>query len=448
MSVRWIATAATIGPSAITIWVAAFVFFYLPLLAAVLELSSRFEGGDGGIYDWSKQALGRWSGFMTGWTYWTSNLPYFPALLLFAADAASHLISKDPSALAADRAYVLTFSLVALWLATFLNVIGLRFGKWLFNLGAVGNWGPVAILIVLAAAASGRFGSASSFTLHSLVPTVNFQQAIFWSSIVFAVAGSEASAFLRHEVADAPRVYPRALLLAGAFIAVGYIGGTVAILVILPVIQLSGLGGIMDAIVAGSARLGWSGLAPLIAMLLVASNVGQVGTWLAATARLPFVAGIDRYLPAAFGRMHPRFGTPHHAFIWQSLLATVFIVISQAGTTVALAYNILIGMGIISYFLPYLFTFASVIRMQSVPAGAEVIRPPGGRVTATILAAIGFTVVLIGIVLACFPAEGETNKPLAVFKVVGSMVLLVAVGQFIYWNGTRKMRRAEGTEER
>ena len=174
MSVRWIATAATIGPSAITIWVAALIFFYLPLLVAVLELSSRFEGGDGGIYDWSKQALGRWSGFMTGWTYWTSNLPYFPALLLFAADAASHLISKDPAALAANRAYVLTFSLVALWLATFVNVIGLRFGKWLFDLGAVGNWGPVAILMILAFVASGRFGSASSFTLHTLVPTVNW----------------------------------------------------------------------------------------------------------------------------------------------------------------------------------------------------------------------------------------------------------------------------------
>lgn len=444
MSVRWIATAATLGPSAITVWAGAFIFFYLPLLAAVLELSTRFEGGDGGIYDWSKQALGRWSGFMTGWTYWTSNLPYYPALLLFAADAASHLVSKDPTALAANRTYVLAFSLVALWGATFVNVVGLRFGKRLFDLGAVGNWGPVAILIVLALVASGRFGSASSFTLKSLVPTANFQQAIFWSSIVFAVAGSEASAFLRHEVVDAQRVYPRALLLSGVLIAIGYIGGTVAILVILPASQLSGLGGIMDAITAGSARLGLAGLAPLIALLLVASNVGQVGAWLAATARLPFVAGIDRYLPPAFGRVHPRYGTPHHAFIWQSLLATVFIVISQAGTTVTLAYNILIGMGIISYFLPYLFTFASVIRVQTLPAGPEVIRPPGGRVTATIVAAIGFAVVFLGIILACFPSADETNKPLAVFKVVGSMVLLVAVGQFIYWNGTRKMRDAEG----
>src|SRR5262245_23365073 len=123
MSVRWTAAAATLGPAAITIWLGAFLFFYIPLLVAVLELSSRFEEGDGGIYDWSKRALGPWSGFMTGWTYWTSNLPYFPSLLLFAADAATHLpfVTHDPAALAANRWYVLGFSLVALWLATILN---------------------------------------------------------------------------------------------------------------------------------------------------------------------------------------------------------------------------------------------------------------------------------------------------------------------------------------
>ena len=322
MSVRWIATAATIGPSAITIWAAAFLLFYAPLLIAVLELSTRFDEGDGGIYDWSKQALGKWAGFMTGWTYWTSNLPYYPALLLFAAGAGAHLVTADAAALTANKWYVLGFSLIGLWGATLLNVIGLRFGKWLFNLGAVGNWGPVGILILLAFVALRRTGSATTFDLHSLVPTVGVQQAIFWSSIVFAVAGSEASAFLRREVTDVRRTYPRALLLAGVFVVVGYVGGTIAILVIMPASKVSGLGGIMEAIDAGSATLGWMGLAPVIALLLVCSNVGQVGAWLAATARLPFVAGIDKYLPPAFGKMHPRYGTPHHAFIWQSVLAT------------------------------------------------------------------------------------------------------------------------------
>ena len=440
MSVRWIAAAATLGPSAITVWVAGWLFFGLPLLVAVLELSTRFPEREGGIYDWSKHALGEWAGFMTGWTYWTSNLPYFPSLLVFAAGAAAYLVSAEPGALAADRTWVLSFSLTALWLATLLNVVGLRTGKWLHNLGAVTNWAPIPILIAVAIVARHRFGSATAFTAQSLVPHTSLKEMIFWSSIVFALAGSEASAFLRQEVANAKRVFPPALLLSGVICAGGYILGTIAILVILPTAQVTGLGGIIDAAAAGGARIGWMGLVPLIAVMLVVSNVGGVGAWLTATARLPFVAGIDRYLPPAFGQMHPRFGTPHRAFFWQAGLATAFILLGQAGTTVAGAYQVLVSMGIISYFLPYLFTFASLIRVQTMPASADVIRPPGGRVTATVMATSGFLVTFAGIIFACIPDAAEANKPLAVLKVVGSMVLLVAVGQGIYMRGARARR--------
>jgi len=77
ISLRWIATAAAAGPSSIVIWIGVWLCFYLPLALSVLELSSRYPQ-EGGLYVWSKRAFGDFSGFMSGWTYWTSNLPYFP----------------------------------------------------------------------------------------------------------------------------------------------------------------------------------------------------------------------------------------------------------------------------------------------------------------------------------------------------------------------------------
>ena len=441
ISVRWIGTAAAAGPSAITIWLGAWLFFYLPLLAAVLELSSRFSEGDGGIYQWNQRVLGDWAGFMTGWTYWTCNLPYFPSILVFAAGAAAYLLTKDAAALAANRAYVLVFSIGAMWIATLLNVVGLRIGKWLHNLGAIGNWVPVAIFFVLAPIAWYRYGSATSWTPAAFVPRTNLKEMVFWTSLVFALSGSEASAFLRSEVADFRHRFPKALLIGGALVATGYIFGTVAILIILPAPQLSSLGGIMETVVAGTERIGWGGLVPIMAALLVVANVGAVGAWLTASARLPFLAGIDRYLPPRFGRIHPRWGTPHVAFLWQAVLATGFMVLGQAGATVAGAYQILISMSIISYFMPYLFTFVAVLRVQRVVAGPGTIRPPGGRVTAIVLATIGFSVTAASMVLACVPDAAEANKPLAVAKVVGSMLLLVAIGQILYLRGIRERRR-------
>src|SRR6266567_5301267 len=84
ISLRWIATAASAGPSAVIIWFGAWLTFYTPLALSVIELSSRYPQ-EGGLYVWTKRAFGDFGGFICAWIYWTSNLPYFPAVLYFAA---------------------------------------------------------------------------------------------------------------------------------------------------------------------------------------------------------------------------------------------------------------------------------------------------------------------------------------------------------------------------
>ncbi|MGE5230286.1 MAG: amino acid permease [Deltaproteobacteria bacterium] len=90
ISLRWIATAATAGPSAVTIWLVAWLAFYVPLALSVVELSSR-QPEEGGLYIWSKRAFGDFAGFMTGWASWTCNLPYYPSILYFTAGNALFL---------------------------------------------------------------------------------------------------------------------------------------------------------------------------------------------------------------------------------------------------------------------------------------------------------------------------------------------------------------------
>ena len=140
-------------------------------------------------------------------------------------------------------------------------------------------------------------------------------------------------------------------------------------LIALPAHQVSGLEGIMQAISKSAERVGFAGSVPLAALLITISNLGALGAWLAVSARLPFVAGLDRYLPEAFARVHPKWGTPYVALLVQAFCGVIFIVLSQAGTSVYGAYEVLVSMGIITYFIPYLFVFASLIRLQREPAG-------------------------------------------------------------------------------
>ena len=440
-SLRWVAMAAAAGPSALVIWVIAALGFFVPLVFTVLELSSRYPE-EGGIYVWSKRAFGPFAAFMTGWTYWGANLPYFPGLLYFAAANALFMGGPAWQSWSANSTYFIAVASAGLVIAVTMNVVGLNVGKWLNNIGAIAGWIPAMLLIVLGAAAWSRFGSATPITVHALVPSMHLKDVIFWSTIAFAFGGVESGSTMGEEIQNARRTVPRAILTAGAIITVLYIVMTLAVLLAMPKDQVSGLQGIMQAIQAMTARVGIGWIAPGVAALVTLNALGGVGGWFAATARLPFVAGLDRFLPPAFGALHPRWRTPYVALLVQAAIAGLFVFLGQAGTSVHGAYDALVSMGIIAYFIPFLFMFAAMIILQREPAGPEVMRVPGGKPMAILLATTGFIVTAVSIVLACIPPDEEPHKMLAVVKVVGSSAVLVAAGALVYWLGQRRGRAA------
>ncbi len=441
ISLRWIATAAAAGPSSIVIWIGAWLCFYTPLALSVLELSSRYPN-EGGLYVWSKRAFGDFSGFMSAWTYWTSNLPYFPAVLYFAASNILFMRQSAWAHLSSNATFYIVFSLLTLGLATLMNIVGLDIGKWLHNVGALAMWIPVGIVIVMGLIAWHRYGSATQFTLHSMTPSTHLNDIIFWSVLTFAFGGCETASFMGEEIKNPRRSIPLALLVAGSTVTLCYILGTVCVLLALPSGEVSSLQGLVQAISKTASRVGFPGVLPVAAFLIALSNIGAAGAYLAAVARLPFVAGLDRFLPPAFGALHPRWKTPWVALLTQFVLGALFIFLGQAGTSVKGAYDVLVSMGVITYFIPYLYLFAAMIKLQRNPAGPEVIRVPGGRAVAKSVAALGFVTTTLTIVLSLIPQPDEPNKPLALLKIVGGTGALVLVGVGIYLAGKRRAARA------
>ncbi len=436
ISLRWIATAAAAGPSSIVIWIGAWFCFYLPLALSVLELSSRYPG-EGGLYVWSKHAFGDFSGFMSAWTYWTSNLPFFPAVLYFAASNILFMRENAWAHFSNNAAFYVVFSLITLSLATVLNIVGLDIGKWLNNAGALAMWIPAAIVIVMGLVAWHRYGSATSFTVHSMTPSTHFNDIIFWSVLTFAFGGCETASFMGEEIKNPRRTLPFALIIAGVTVALCYIGGTAAVLLAIPSNEVNSLQGLVQAISKTASRVGFPGVLPLAAFLIALSNIGACGAYLGAVARLPFVAGIDRLLPPAFGSLHPRWKTPWVALLTQFVLGVVFILLGQAGTSVKGAYDVLVSLGVIFYFIPYLYLFGAMIKLQREPAGTQVIRVPGGKFAAIFVAAVGFLTTALTIALSLVPQPDEANKPLALFKVLGGTLALLLVGVWLYSAGLK-----------
>jgi len=431
VGMRWVATAAAAGPSALVIWIIGAAALFVPLAFTVLELSSRYPE-EGGVYVWTKRAFGDFSGFMTGWTYWGANLTYVPGLLYFGASTGLHIFGDRFTALQDSGPYFITVALVGLGLTTALNIVGLRLGQWLTNVGAFGTWIPMAALILIGLYAGLRFGSATPITFATIVPSTRLTDLIFWSTIAFAFAGLEAASFMAGEIENPRQTIPRAIMIAGGVAVAIYILGTLAILLALPQHEITGLGGIMDAITVAGNHIGLNGLAPIVALLIVVSVMGAVSLWLAAMARLLFAAGLDHYLPSALGAVHPRFGTPHVALLFQAVVVAICVILGQAGETPKKAYEILVSLGVIAAFFPYLTMFAAMIALQREAAGPDVMRAPGGTPGAIVLGAVGFTTSAATIVLAAIPPAGEPNPGRYLFKVVGLSGVLVLSGALAY----------------
>ncbi len=442
LSLRWIPFAASAGPSSLVIWVIGLSTIFLPLALCIMELSSRYPQ-EGGMYVWSKRAFGNFSGFMTGWIYWTSNLPYFPAVLYFAASNALYIGGTRWKAAQGSATFFVLFSLFGLALALVLNVVGLDIGKWLSNLGAIGAWVPVGLLVVLGGLAWWKFGLATHFTPESMKPSLNLGNIAVWGTLLYAFSGAESASFMGDEIKEARRTIPRALVVAGVIITAGYMLGTVAILAALPKGQVSSLEGIMQAITSVAGRVGINGIGPAVALLICLANLGGVGAYLAALSRIPFVAGIDRFLPRAFGRVHPRWGTPHVALIVQAVCCFAFILLGQAGSTVRGAYQVLVSMTIITNFVPYLFMFAALIKLQREPIEPGVVRIPGGKPAAILLAIVGMLTTTAVIVASVIPDASEPNKALAIGKIVALSVVLLGGGILLYWYGRTRLSTRE-----
>ncbi len=420
-SIRWVATAAATGPSALAVWAIACVAFFIPLAYCVLRLSA-LHPDEGGLYVWTKKAFGNFAGFMTGWNYWGSNLPYFPSLLYFAAGNLLFIGGGSWLALSTNSTYFIIVSVIGLGLGVILNLIGLNVGKWLHNIGAFGAWIPAIVLVVMAPVALSRFGSATEFHLATIMPVLDFKNVVFWSTIAFAFSGVEGASVMGDEVKDAGRNIPRAVPLAGVITTTFYIAATASVLIAVPQNEVTGLQGVTQAIDAVATRVGMKSIVPLMAALVSISAFGGVAAWFAAAARLPFVAGVDRFLPPVFGRVHPKWGTPYVALLIQAAIAFVVVLLGQAGTTVKGAYDVLVSMSVITYFLPYLLMFAALMKLD-------------GRPLAVVLGGLGFITTTASIILAVIPAADDPNKAFFVTKTIGLTLLMTGAGAAIYWRG-------------
>lgn len=442
---RWIAAAANNGTSSISLWLIAAIFFFVPTALVINELSSRFPE-EGGLYVWAKEAFGDFHGFVAGWNYWIYTVFYFPGLLLASAAMSGYILGETGGALAQNRMFLLAVSLALLLVAVVLNIIGLNIGKWLQNAGGVSTYVPLLILVGLAGILWMRQGSVTRFTVANMLPHWDWDTVNFWSQIAFAFTGLELVSAMSEEIKNPRKTLPRAALSAGALIALMYIIGTVSVLVLVPAPEVDPRSGVFHAITLAAVvlKIGFVGI--LAAVIAGVGNAGGVGSTVAGIARVPFVVGIDRYLPKAFGKIHPRWKTPYVSIVVQAVVSGAILLISQINETTRGAYLVLVDAAIILYFIPFLYMYAAAIKLAGRPdrlSNPDAVLIPGGKFGVWLASGVAFAITLLSIVVSLLPPGDSANRRVFQMKVVGWTVGALALGLLLYYRGVLAKRREE-----
>jgi amino acid transporter len=355
ISTRWIGVAAHVGPGSIVLWLLAAALFLVPCALVVANLARRFPE-QGGLYVWTREAFGEWHGFACGWFYYINNLFWIPGVLVSMVGMVTYAFSSRMGRLAENPYYVVPCALLLLAGTIAANYVGLRVAKWVDNFGGLGAYLIGGILVASAAAMLLTKGSATHFEWQ---PKWDLSKLNFWSQLAMAMTGLELSPILSGEVRNPRQNIFRATWISAGLVVLFYVAATSAILVFLEPDRVSPVIGLAEASQQAGQIPGWRWVPLAIAISILLSVGGQLGTYVGACARLPFVMGMGQMLPAAFARLHPKYGTPSLSIVVLGAGAAVLLLVSQLGETFRSAYQVMVDLTVISLFVPFLYLFAA-----------------------------------------------------------------------------------------
>ncbi|MBA3271287.1 MAG: APC family permease [Acidobacteria bacterium] len=415
VNVNTVPPVARFGWATLALWVLAWSAFFVPVAVAVLVLSRRYPG-EGGVYLWTRCHFGDLHGFLAGWCYWTNNLFYVPVLLVYLAGVLAYAGGQRTASLVDDKWFVATVAYGWLAFITAASVLGMRVGKWINNIGGIGS-GVTVLLLVVAAAVARWKGVA---TAPAMVEGSLLEMASGLSVMCFAFIGIELASTMADEIRQPERDVPRAIVITGAIALVSYLLVTDALLVLVPAGELGAIQGVMQAVVRGAEAAGVSWLIAPTALVMFLSIGGAASAWFAGPARIPFVGGVDRVLPEALGRVHPRWGSPHVALITCALLSAALTALSLFGSSVSEAYQVLLRATVVINLVPFVYIFLALVTLDTARTGARVAGVVGASVAAG------------GILAACIPGDEVTNVMVFALKMGAGVVAPVALGLWLF----------------
>jgi amino acid transporter len=424
------------GGVTVWLWIISLLLFFWPQGIAVIELAHRYPG-EGGVYLWAKEVFGDFHGFLSGWCYWTNNMLYVPTVMLYFVGVSVYVLGPGHQGLADNKVFASIASLALLALLTLFNILGLGVGKWINNLGAIGTFVAAAVLIGLGMMIWSRFGTTITRADFAIPANPKFVLNSF-GVICFGLVGLELASVMGDEIQDPRRTLPGAVAWGGVLSGALYVGATLTLLIAVGK-NVNVLQGIVQAVTHMAERVGVGWISIPFAVLLSLSIAGIGSAWMGGSARIPFVAGLDSYMPSWLGKVHPRYTTPYAALILQGCVSAILVILNFAIAGVQETFQKLLSLAVVLQLVPFVYMFAALLKFavtEPSPKGQY------GRVAMFVAGLSGLLTTILGIALVFFPAQQISSLFWYEVWMVGMTLFAVGLAAFFFFvYGRRKAVR-------
>lgn len=278
------------------------------------ELASRYPQA-GGTYVYLREAYGRLAAFLYGWMVLLVLDPGLTAVFgVGTAAYAAYLIPTSP----VEKQIIAIAVIVVIGV---INILGAKLGMGFLKILTVLKVG--ALLLIILYGFGGRFGDFSNFMPFFAKPPDMF--GALAGGIVgafFAFAGWWEMTRVAGEIENPRKNVPRALVLGVLIITALYILTSAAFMYLVPIANVTN--DETFAAQAGEALFGRAGGYVFSAVVIV-SLLGTLFAYMMVSPRVYFAMARDGLFFPSFGKLHPRFGTPHRATYVQMLIAGLLV---------------------------------------------------------------------------------------------------------------------------
>jgi len=354
----------------------------LALAVMFAAMSTRLPA-DGGPYAYARSAFGNMAGFSNAWLYWITAWAGNAAIVVGWVLYVQEFVNKDGAKL-----FSIILALIGLWIPAAINLSGVK------NMGSVQVWTSILkfIPLVFMSTVGLFFISSGNFTPwnisdESTIGAIGGAMAL----CLFSYLGVETAAVAAAKVRDPDRNVPRATIFGTLATAVVYLLSLIAVFGIVPSARLGESTAPYSTAINDIFGGTWAGY--LMAALVVVSGFGALNGWTMICAEMPLAAAKDGLFPDTFGRLSNR-GVPRFGIIASTVLASVAMVLSYAGSAGYTVFNTLVFMSGITAAIPYGFSALAQIKWR-VQDNRPVHTPRFARDVTVAVVALAFSILFI-----------------------------------------------------